>query len=249
MTLIEDLLTLYRVERQLRGLRSRVDSAEIYLRVQQRQLNTLQERQEELETHKRQRQAHAGNLETEGESVDERAAKLRDELNESSNTRQYQAVLNEVNSLKDKRREFDEQAIAELTAVEKIEEELGELEAQLTERTKVLNSAQGELVSRKAEIKDSLAEIETERDEKASAIPGNTQDLFDSLADDFEGEAMASIELIDKRRREYACNTCNVHLPFDVVNRVTGRPDEVVQCQGCLRILYASDDCREALVK
>ena len=88
MTLIEDLLTLYRVERQLRGLRSRVDSAEIYLRVQQRQLNTLQERQEELETHKRQRQAHAGNLETEGEVVDERAAKLRDELNESSNTRQ-----------------------------------------------------------------------------------------------------------------------------------------------------------------
>ncbi|MBT5381834.1 MAG: hypothetical protein HOL13_03220, partial [Phycisphaerae bacterium] len=119
----------------------------------------------------------------------------------------------------------------------------------LTERTKVLNSAQEELVSRKAEIKDSLAEIETERAEKASAIPGNTQDLFDSLADDFEGEAMASIELIDKRRREYACNTCNVHLPFDVVNRVTGRPDEVVQCQGCLRILYASDDCREALVK
>ena len=168
MTLIEDLLTLYRVERQLRGLRSRVDSAEIYLRVQQRQLNTLQERQEELETHKRQRQAHAGNLETEGEVVDERAAKLRDELNESSNTRQYQAVLNEVNSLKDKRKEFDEQAIAELTAVEKIDEELGELKAQLTERTKVLNSAQEELVSRKAEIKDSLAEIETERAEKAS---------------------------------------------------------------------------------
>ena len=249
MTLIEDLLTLYRVERQLRGLRSRVDSAETYLRIQQRQLNTLQERQEELETHKRQRQAHAGNLETEGEAVDERAAKLRDELNESSNTRQYQAVLNEVNSLKDKRKEFDEQAIAELTAVEKIDEELGELDDQLTERTKVLNSAQEELVSRKAEIKDSLAEIETERAEKASAIPGNTQDLFDSLADDFEGEAMASIELIDKRRREYACNTCNVHLPFDVVNRVTGRPDEVVQCQGCLRILYASDDCREALVK
>ena len=54
MTLIEDLLILYSVERRLRGLRSRVDSAETYLRVQQRQLNTLLERQEELETHKRQ---------------------------------------------------------------------------------------------------------------------------------------------------------------------------------------------------
>jgi len=249
MTLIEDLLTLYRVERQLRGLRKRVDSAETYLSIQQRQLNTLQERQVELETHKRQRQAHAGNLETEAESVEERAAKLRDELNESSNTRQYQAVLNEVNSLKDKRKEFDEQGLAELTAIEKIEEELGELKTQITERTKVLNSAQEELTSRKAEIKESLAEIELERAEKAAVIPGITQELFDNLADDFEGEAMASIQLVDKRRREYACDTCNVHLPFDVVNRVTSRPDEVVQCQGCLRILYASDDCREALVK
>jgi predicted nucleic acid-binding Zn-ribbon protein len=105
------------------------------------------------------------------------------------------------------------------------------------------------LESRRAEIKDSLATLEAERDEKADAIPSNAQQLFDDLADDFDGEAMASIELIDKRRREYACNTCNVHLPFDIVNRVTGRPDEVVQCQGCLRILYASDGCREALVK
>jgi predicted nucleic acid-binding Zn-ribbon protein len=249
MTLIEDLLTLYSVERRLRGLRSRVESAETYLRVQQRQLNALQERREELETHKRQRQAHAGNLETEAAAVDERTEKLREELNAASNTRQYHAVLNEVNSLKDKRKEFDEQTLAEMAAVEKIEEELTVLETQTAERKKVLDSAEEELESRRAEIKDSLAEMEAERDEKSAAIPSDTQRLFDDLADDFDGDAMASIELIDKRRREYACNTCNVHLPFDIVNRVTGRPDEVVQCQGCLRILYASEDCREALVK
>jgi len=249
MTLIEDLLTLYRVERQLRGLRSRVDSAETYLRVQQRQLSTLQERREELETHKRQRQAHAGNLETEAAAVDERTEKLRDELHAASNTRQYHAVLNEVNSLKDKRKEFDEQTLSEMAAVETLEEELTTLESQTTERKKVVESAEEELNSRKAEIKDSLEALETDRGEKASAIPSDTQQLFDDLADDFEGEAMASIELIDKRRREYACDTCHVHLPFDIVNRVTGRPDEVVQCQGCLRILYASESCREALVK
>ena len=249
MTLIEDLLTLYSVERRLRGLRSRVDSAETYLRVQQRQLNTLQTRHEELETHKRQRQAHAGNLETEAAAVDERTEKLREELNSASNTRQYHAVLNEVNSLKDKRKEFDEQTLAEMAAIEKIEEELAQLEEQTVERKKVLDSAEAELESRRAEIKDSLATLETERNQKAAAIPSGTQQLFDDLADDFDGEAMASIELIDKRRREYACDTCNVHLPFDIVSRVTGRPDEVVQCQGCLRILYASESCREALVK
>ena len=249
MTLIENLLALFQVDRRLRSLRARVDSAETYVGIQQRQLQTLQDRRDELLTRKRQRQAHIGNLETEAAGVDERTEKLREDLNAASTTRQYHAVLNEVNSLKDKRREIDEQTLVEMTGVEEIEAEVTELDSKITERIKVLGGAETELASRRDEIKESLAELEVEREQKTSGIPSNVQSLFDELADDFEGESMASIELIDKRRREYACDTCNVHLPFDVVSRVTGRPDEIVQCQGCLRILYASEGAREALVK
>ena len=249
MTLIENLLALFQVDRRLRSLRARVESAETYVGIQQRQLQTLQDRRDELLTRKRQRQAHIGNLETEAAGVDERTEKLREDLNAASTTRQYHAVLNEVNSLKDKRREIDEQTLVEMTGVEEIEAEVTELDTKITERIKVLDGAETELASRRDEIKESLAELEVEREQKTSGIPSNVQSLFDELADDFEGESMASIELIDKRRREYACDTCNVHLPFDVVSRVTGRPDEIVQCQGCLRILYASEGAREALVK
>jgi len=249
MTLIEDLLELFQVERRLRSLRSRVDSAETYLAVQQRQMGTLQTRRDELETRKRQRQAHAGNIEVEGQGVDERIEKLREELNAASTSRQYNAVLNEVNNLKDKKRELEEQALLELTAVEENEAEIAGVDEQISERQKVLESAEAELATRREEIKDSLAKLDGERADKAEKIPADIQRLFDELADDFDGEVMASIQLIDKRRREYACDTCNVHLPFDVVNRVTGRPDEFVQCQGCLRILYTGEDAREALVK
>jgi hypothetical protein len=249
MTLIENLLALFQVDRRLRSLRARVESAETYVGIQQRQLQTLQDRRDELLTRKRQRQAHIGNLETEAAGVDERTEKLREDLNAASTTRQYHAVLNEVNSLKDKRREIDEQTLVEMSGVEEIEAEVTELDTKITERIKVLDGAETELASRRDEIKESLAELEVEREQKTSGIPSNVQSLFDELADDFEGESMASIELIDKRRREYACDTCNVHLPFDVVSRVTGRPDEIVQCQGCLRILYASEGAREALVK
>ena len=249
MTLIENLFALFQVDRRLRSLRARVDSAETYVGIQQRQLQSLQDRRDELLTRKRQRQAHIGNLETEAAGVDERTEKLREDLNAASTTRQYHAVLNEVNSLKDKRREIDEQTLVEMTGVEEIEAEVTELDAKISERAKVLEGAETELASRREEIKESLTELESEREQKTSGIPSDVQSLFDELADDFEGESMASIELIDKRRREYACDTCNVHLPFDVVSRVTGRPDEIVQCQGCLRILYASEGAREALAK
>ncbi|MCP4759644.1 MAG: hypothetical protein GY894_01865 [Planctomycetes bacterium] len=248
MTLIEDLLELFHVERRLRSLRSRVDSAETYLAVQTRQMHSLQERHDELDLRKRQRQAHAANLETEATGIDERTEKLRDELNAASNTRQYHAVLNEVNNLKDKRAEVDEQTLVELSGVEQIDTELGELDEKIAERRTVLDAATTELATRREEIKGSLKELDTERIAKAANIPSDTQRLFDELSDDFDGEVMAGIELIDKRRREYACDTCNVHLPFDIVSRVTGRPDEIVQCQGCLRILYASENAREALV-
>ena len=249
MTLIEDLLELFQVERRLRSLRSRVDSAETYLAVQTRQMHLLQERRDELELRKRQRQAHAANLETEASGIDERTEKLREELNAASNTRQYHAVLNEVNSLKDKRTEIDEQTLVELSGVEQIDAELAELDEKIAERSTVLESAETELATRRDEIKGSLEELDAERSAKAANIPSDTQRLFDELSDDFDGEVMASIELIDKRRREYACDTCNVHLPFDIVSRVTGRPDEIVQCQGCVRILYASETAREALVR
>lgn len=249
MPMIEDLQALYLVDRQVRGLRGRVDSARIYQTSQQRQVNELDQRTEELETRMRQHKAHAGTLETEGKSIDERVEHLREELNAASNTRQYNAVLSEVNSLKDKRGEVDNLILAELDSVESIETEINSIAEQRADRAKVLEKATEDLEERQAEIADSLSELEVKRSEKAACIPDNVLELFDELADDFEGDAMASIDLIDKRRREYSCEGCNVHLPFDIVSRVTGRPDEIIQCKGCLRILYAGDACREALIK
>ncbi len=249
MPLIEDLLSLYSVERQVRSLRSRVDSAETYVRMQQREMETLQGRRDELETRKRQRQAHNHNLETEVAGIDERIEKLREELNAASTSRQYNAVLSEVNNLKDKRRELEEQMLVEMDAVETTESDITTIDEQIAERSTVLESANIELTTRKDEIADTLATLEGERAAKAAVIPDGTTQLFDELADDFDGEAMAGIEVVDKRRREYACGVCNVHLPFDIVSRVMGRPDEIMQCQGCLRILYGSEGCREALVK
>ena len=170
MTLIENLFALFQVDRRLRSLRARVDSAETYVGIQQRQLQSLQDRRDELLTRKRQRQAHIGNLETEAAGVDERTEKLREDLNAASTTRQYHAVLNEVNSLKDKRREIDEQTLVEMTGVEEIEAEVTELDAKISERAKVLEGAETELASRREEIKESLTELESEREQKTSAF-------------------------------------------------------------------------------
>ena len=68
MTLTEDLMSLYRVDSQLRGLRTRVENASDLVAIRKRKFAKLTAEHEEVATRLRQLQAHVANLE--GESTD-----------------------------------------------------------------------------------------------------------------------------------------------------------------------------------
>ena len=69
------------------------------------------------------------------------------------------------------------------------------------------------------------------------------------MADAYDGEALGQIEEIDRRHREYACGSCNMHLPFETVASLLGGGDTVGRCAACGRILYLADETRGALAK
>ncbi|MBG83081.1 MAG: hypothetical protein CMJ40_00880 [Phycisphaerae bacterium] len=244
MSLIEDLLELNLVERQLRGLQSRVGSAETFFNAQNRQMNELLQRKEELQTRRKQRQVAVSGFETDTKAMDERLEKLRNELNTAETTKQYSAFLEEMNTLKQTRGETDELALAEMSEIESIDEDMGTLEEAITERQTVLTRAATELEERKAEIAERVTELQRERDVKAAIIPESPLSTFTQCADDFDGDAMAHIEEIDKKRREYCCSSCNVNLPFNIVVQLLGNIESLTQCENCLRILYVTPELK-----
>ncbi|MDG2424411.1 MAG: hypothetical protein P8M22_10570 [Phycisphaerales bacterium] len=248
MSLIDDLLELNLVERQLRGLQSRVNSAEVYFRAQTRQMESLEQRLEELQTRRKQRQVATHGHETDAKTIDERLEKLRNDLNTASTTRQYSTVLEEMNTLKSTRSGTDELILTEMTEIETIDQDLNELQEGINERKTVLDSASTELEERKAEIADRVATLKTEREVKAAVIPESSIEIFNRCAEDFEGDAMAAIEEIDKRRREYCCGSCNLNLPFNVVVQLLGASDTIMQCENCLRILYVTPELKAETV-
>jgi predicted nucleic acid-binding Zn-ribbon protein len=247
MPLIENLLALYSVDKQVRGLTSRVESAQIYLNVQERQLKEIELERAENTQHRMQHQSHIATIETETGSLDDRINHLREELNKAVNDKQYSAVLAEINTIKAQRKAFEDEELTEMSAVEILEENAKSIKTREEERKTLLDAAASELKTRKTEIAESLAELEVQREAAASIIPEDALSTFDSIADDYEGESMAAIDVEDLKRREYSCNSCSLRISLEALTTLLGSSENIITCGSCDRILYLKDDTRQAI--
>lgn len=248
MSLIEQLLKLHQVDSQLRGLTSRLTAAERHLAAQVRQGSAITLQIQELQSQRQQAEARAGTLELETAALDERAARLRNEMENSSTHKQHNAILTELNVLKGKKADLESRTIAELELVEKRIAEVAALEVQLAERERIRQNAERELNERRSDVGDRVDELKRERAIAARDLPSETLSLFVRVADLHEGEALAPVEELSRRHREYACSACNVQLPFESVAQLTSSSNAVVQCQSCERILFLHQETRGSLV-
>lgn len=247
MALMDDLSRLMNVDRQVRGLRSRLESAQRYFDAQTRQLQEVEARLEELGTRRRHIQAKIANLEMEGKSKDEQLEKFRGDLNSAATNKQYTAVLTELNTVKTQRGKIDDDLLAEMTALESLEQEVAGIETQRDERRKVRDVAETQLEERKADVGERLAELEAEREAAANALPPADLAVFEELANVYDGDAMATVEEIDARRREYMCSECNMQLPFEKVSALMNTGANIVRCAACGRILCMQEEIRGAM--
>ncbi|MDD5010816.1 MAG: C4-type zinc ribbon domain-containing protein, partial [Phycisphaerae bacterium] len=60
---------------------------------------------------------------------------------------------------------------------------------------------------------------------------------FKRVAETYDGEAMAEIEIPDNRNGIYTCGGCFMTLTTETANTLMSR-DEVLRCPNCTRILY-----------
>ena len=113
--------------------------------------------------------------------------------------------------------------------------------AQIEEETKKHAATQQQLGGRLAELQTEIDQTRPLRDTAASEVPAKAREMFERLADRYEGEALAPISRPKPRREEYVCTACNMELVVDLYNRLHTR-DEVVYCPSCRRMLFIPDD-------
>lgn len=241
------LLKLYRVDQQLDGLKSRLRSAENYLKAQDRKLAEIEEKAKSLTTQIRQLEATAHNDENETKAIEERVAMLRERMNNAQTSKEHSALLVEINTLKADKSLIEDRAIGTLNTLDTLREQLAATETDRESIRKVRTVALADRDTREAEIKDRLEALEAERITVLADVPPSALSIYsDRLERNDIEDVMSAVIEVDRRNMEYTCEVSNTMLPIELVNRLLSRA-ELVQCPTSGAILYMPDDLRDSM--
>lgn len=228
-------------------MRSRLDAAINRQAVQERRLAQLNQQSQELTTQYKQAQAHAVTLESEASEREAKVTTLRERMNSVTSNKEYSALLVEVNTGKIEQGKLEEAALAAMTKAEELKAQAQELQGRVDEQAKLVEVSKQEVKDAGEEVGEQLETLSAERDAAGEPISPTALKQFERLVHVHDGEAMAGIEEQNRRRMEYTCEGCYTMIPVETVNALITRPDEVIVCSNCERILFIPEEIREAL--
>lgn len=240
MSVTAQLLKVFRVEQQLRGLKARLHAAERFLAEQEKQLAAITAQHSKLQAEHKTLRATIAGEETETSSIDARSAKLRDQMANSKTNKEYSAFLAELNSLKAKKEEIEKAEMGQMERVEAIKKQADELAATMGERQAIVTKAKKDVADRAAEIKDRVEELTKQRGELAKDVPADALRLLADATTLHSDEAMSVVEVIDRRNHEWSCSNCQMTLPVELVNAISMH--RLTKCNTCKCILFTEED-------
>lgn len=246
MDVTSKLLRVFMVEKQLRGLQSRLGGAEKFLSEQVGQLGQIDARRNTLDAQVKQHLAKAGDFESEVKRLDAKLETIKEQMNNAQTNKEYKAFLTEVNTFKTERDKADAAAKELLAKVEELRKSIAELNAQRDEREKMRQVASDDRAKREAEIRERLAELRAERERLASEVPADAMTVFLAVTKTKGEDAMGVIEIQDAKRHEFNCGVCMMSLPMEAVFGLmsSGR---LTKCPSCSCILYMDEEASTAM--
>ena len=231
---MEKLIELQGIDTKLRDLNdllgdlpSKVDE----LNQQEESIkNSLVENKERMK--KLEVESHKGEVRI--AEINDKVNKLKDQLFLVTNNKQYDALMHEMDHMKEKRTTIETETFSFLEeketlteSVETMESELGSLSNDLTVRREKLESA----ISDSAEEKSIL---EQQRSEQVNGIDLNTVSIYNRVFEARDGLAVVNLS-------GNGCGGCGAHIPMQKVTEVRANTT-IHRCDVCGRFLYSENN-------
>ncbi|OHB50046.1 MAG: hypothetical protein A2Y10_13925 [Planctomycetes bacterium GWF2_41_51] len=239
-TVLNALVKLQSVENNLRAAKAKLARSRRNVILKENQLRTLQNslaaKQEEIQLTKIQ----ADRLELELKSVDETLAKYRAALNIAKSNKEYSAILTELNTTKADSSKVESQTLELMKNIEADQTQCELIKQQIEAAKNELNDIRKQSEEQGKKFEAEIAEIENQWQQSAKDVPGEALDTFKRVAETYDGEALAEIEVQDHRSGIYTCGGCFMSLTTETANTLMSK-DEIIRCPNCTRILFLKD--------
>lgn len=246
MDVTAKLVRVFLVDKQLRGLKSRLDAAEGFLAEQNKDLERLATRRRQLEAQLKQTEAEAKNDEGEMARLDAKLAALTEQMNSAQTNREYKAFLTEKNTFKTDRDRLETAALEKLTKRDELKKQIADIDSERAQREQVRGVAAGEREQRAGEIRERVDALTAERATLAADVPKETMALFNQLVERLGDDAMAVVEVEDRKRHEFFCGACRMTVPVESVSALMSS-GKITRCVSCRCVLYMDDTARQAM--
>ena len=161
--------------------------------------------------------------------IQEKINKLTDQLFLVTNNKQYDALTNEIEHLKEQKKENEELLISNLEEKETLEKNINENEESLIELKTDLDVRRNKLDEALSETADEKAALENSRKKQVTEIDDNTMQVYNKVISARSGIAVVPLS-------GNSCGGCGAALPLQMVSEI--RAGDLHNCQSCGRFVY-----------
>ena len=234
---LDALVKLQSVENSLRAAKTKLARCRRNVIIKENELrtfqNSLQAKQEEIQLTKIQ----ADRLELELKSTEQTLTKYRAALNVAKSNKEYAAILTELNTTKADSSKVESQVLELMKNIDADQAQCDRIKQQIEQAKNELAKIRKQTEEQAEKYEDEIAQIEHQWQQAAHDVPASALETFKRVAETYDGEGLAEIEIPDNRSEIYTCGGCFMTLTTETANTLMSR-DEILRCPNCTRILY-----------
>ena len=178
-----------------------------------------------------QSQSERKKIEAEVATIQTRLSKYKGQLTELKTNKEYQTMQHEIQVAEEAIRSHEDRVLERMEEAENLSRELKTAEAELKRQQAEISAEKSALDAEAAALRKSADEKSAARGDVAKALTPQALKLFEHVSRQRKGLAIAEA-------RDGSCGVCHVRMRPQMYNEVR-RNENLIQCESCLRILYA----------
>lgn len=232
---LNGLLKLQSVENRLRAEKAKLTRCRRNVVIQENLIRSLQSALEAKKEEVQLTKVQFDRLELELKSRDEMINKLRASLNSAKTNKEYAAVLTQLNTSKADNSKIETQSLELLKDIEADEAECKDIQKQIDDQKETLEETRRESEALAIKFQAGIDKIQVEWDDVAKSIPREALEMFERVAETYDGQAVALVEE-QQGGSVFSCGGCFMGITAENVNRLMTK-DDIIRCPNCTRIL------------